>query len=92
VYEKIIPDGNRARTSHPIALPSLYQLWYQYPDCYNFLEFNGFGSETVSHAKPITSNQVTEAGRRRDMGYAYVPDQSTSMGERSFSDDNTRYH
>jgi hypothetical protein len=40
----------------------------------------------------ITSNQVTEAGRRRDMGYAYVPDRSTSMGERSFSDDNTRYH
>jgi hypothetical protein len=26
------------------------------------------------------------------MGYAYVPDRSTSMGERSFSDDNTRYH
>jgi hypothetical protein len=57
-----------------------------------FLEFNGFGSETVSHAKPITSNKVTGAGRRRDMGYAYVPDRSTSMGERSFSDDNTRYH
>jgi hypothetical protein len=57
-----------------------------------FLEFNGFGAETVSHAKPITSNQAMEAGRRRDMGYAYVPDRSTSMGERSFSDDNTRYH
>jgi hypothetical protein len=43
--------------------PGPYQLWYQYPDRHNLSEeFDGCWSETLSHAKPLTSNQVMTQG------------------------------
>ena len=91
--QKIATDAWKTILRPPRHPTGPYQLWYQNPDHYNLSEkCNGFWSETLSHTKPITSNQVMEAGRRRDVGYPYVSDRSTSMGERSFSDDNTRHH